>query len=321
MEHTSPDQQGEEGLEAAAGDQGVDMQEGDPPDLLSCKESQTDVSSQDIASLTEQLKELKMQNEQKYTPDDYKDPEKVKYFTGLPNHNVLMTVFNFVKAGLIQAGPGCLTPFKTLLIGLMRLRLNMPIAVLSHMFEISNATASRAYNAAIETMYVYLKPLIYWPEKQQRRETMPRCFKTNFGMSVTVIIDCFEIFTERPSDLKARALTWSSYKHHHTAKFLIGITPQGVICFISKAWGGRVSDKYLTENSGFLDKLEPGDCVLADRGFNIADSVASVFASLALPAFTKGKKQLAPHEIESTRKIANVRIHVERVIGRYPHAG
>ena len=47
-------------------------------------------------------------------------------------------------------------------------------------------------------------------------ETMPHCFKRNFGLSVTVVIDCFEIFTERPSDLQARALTWSPYKHHHS---------------------------------------------------------------------------------------------------------
>ena len=35
-------------------------------------------------------------------------------------------------------------------------------------------------------------------------------------------------------------------------------------------------------------------------------------ASLCIPAFTKGKDQLAADEIERTRNIANVRIHVER---------
>ena len=34
-----------------------------------------------------------------------------------------------------------------------------------------------------------------------------------------------------------------------------------------------------------------------------------------IPAFTKGKDQLDPVDVESTRGIANVRIHVERVIG------
>lgn len=38
-------------------------------------------------------------------------------------------------------------------------------------------------------------------------------------------------------------------------------------------------------------------------------------AGLNIPAFTKGKNQLDPFDVEKTRKIANVRIHVERVIG------
>ena len=42
--------------------------------------------------------------------------------------------------------------------------------------------------------------------------------------------------------------------------------------FVSKGWGGRVSDVFLTENCGFLQKLLPGDLVLADRGFTVQDS-------------------------------------------------
>ena len=66
---------------------------------------------------------------------------------------------------------------------------------------------------------------------------------------------------------------------------------------------------------GFLKKLIPGDVVLADRGFDIESSVAVMGAKLNIPAFTRGKSQLTAKEIESTRKIASVRIHVERVIG------
>ena len=36
---------------------------------------------------------------------------------------------------------------------------------------------------------------------------------------------------------------------------------------------------------------------------------------MAIPSFTKGKKQLTGIDVEQTRRIANVRIHVERVIG------
>ena len=37
--------------------------------------------------------------------------------------------------------------------------------------------------------------------------------------------------------------------------------------------------------------------------------------SLEIPAFTKGMPQLSPVDVEKTRKLANLRIHIERVIG------
>ena len=105
-------------------------------------------------------------------------------------------------------------------------------------------------------------------------KAMPMEFRKNFKQSV-VIIDCFEIFIERETNLKARAQTWSNYKHHNTVKFLIGISPQGAISFISKGWGGRESDVHLTENCGILDKLLRGDLILADRGFNIHETLCN----------------------------------------------
>ena len=54
---------------------------------------------------------------------------------------------------------------------------------------------------------------------------------------------------------------------------------------------------------------------MVDRGFTIAESVMFQQAQLAIPAFTKGKDQLDPVDVEKTRGIANVCIHVERVIG------
>ena len=107
---------------------------------------------------------------------------------------------------------------------------------------------------------------------------------------ITVIIDCFEVFIDRPSNLLARAQTFSSYKHHNTIKVLIGNSPQGTITFIAEAWGGRIyihPSRFLTENCGFLaiDKLIPGDVVMVDRGFMIHDRVLFQQSQLVIPAF------------------------------------
>ena len=65
---------------------------------------------------------------------------------------------------------------------------------------------------------------------------------------------------------------FSSYRNHYTVKILIGITPQGSISFVSKAWGARISDKFLAENFRILKNILRGDLVLADRGFTMRKS-------------------------------------------------
>ena len=59
-----------------------------------------------------------------------------------------------------------------------------------------------------------------------------------------------------------------------------------------------------------------GDCILADRGFNIKEELSALGATLKIPSFTKGKKQLSGGEVDTSRRLSSVRIHVERVIGR-----
>ena len=80
-------------------------------------------------------------------------------------------------------------------------------------------------------------------------------------------------------------------------------------------WGGRASDRCITMNSGLLDLLENDDVVLADCGFTISDDISLHGAKLEIPAFTSGKKQLSLREVEESKRLSKVRIHVERVIG------
>ena len=58
------------------------------------------------------------------------------------------------------------------------------------------------------------------------KEGHANVFSGIFWEKVAIIIDCFEIFLDRPTNLQARAFTWSNYKHKNTTKVLIGIVPQ-----------------------------------------------------------------------------------------------
>ena len=64
-----------------------------------------------------------------------------------------------------------------------------------------------------------------------------------------------------------------------------------------------------------MHKLLPGDVVIADRGFTVGDYCGMVMAEIRLPPFTHGKKQLAKVDVDWSRELSTVRIHVERVIG------
>ena len=70
------------------------------------------------------------------------------------------------------------------------------------------------------------------------------------------------------------------------------------------------------KQSGYLQHLNRGDLVMADKGFTIQDELASVGAKLALPHFMKRKKQFTKEESEHNKKIASLRIHVERYMER-----
>ncbi|KAM9318965.1 uncharacterized protein KZ484_023277 isoform 1-T1 [Pholidichthys leucotaenia] len=267
-----------------------------------------DALRDEVIELKTTIRNLKFDEKSLVDNDD-----RVQALTGLPSYAKLEVVFDTVKAHLKTNSS--VTVYQQIILALMRLRMNLPLHLLAVLFWVSVPTVSGLFNNTVDVMYSVLTPaLVFWPEREHLRMTLPMSFRSVFK-ECACIVDCFEIFIDKPSDLRARAQTYSQYKHHNTIKYLIGITPQGVVSFISKGWGGRTRDKHITENSGFLKNLSPGDVILADRGFLVRDSVNLYNAKLEIPAFTKGKKQLSPVDVEATRGLAAVRIHVERVIG------
>ena len=243
--------------------------------------------------------------------------DMVTYYTGLPNFETLTLVFDLAQKVMPNSkehGNRKLTNFDEFLLVMIKLRLNLQNKDLGYRFKISKSSVTQISHKWLNILYYALKFLIRWPSREELRATIPECFREKFSNTV-VIIDCTEIFIERASNLLARSQTWSTYKSHNTFKYLIGVTPQGMISFVSKAWGGRVSDKAITQECGILNKLLPGDVVLADRGFTIFDLVEQYQAHAKLPAFTKGKNQLEAKEVATSRELARVRIHVERLIG------
>ena len=139
----------------------------------------------------------------------------------------------------------------------LKIRLNLHYDDIAYRFNVNKGTVSRHFHTVLDILYVKTKSLIQWPDREVLRLTMPTSFR-KFFKKCAVIIDCTEVFVERPADLLARAQVWSNYKHHSTIKFLLGITRQGTISYVSKCAGGRISDKEIVERSSFVNFLLPG---------------------------------------------------------------
>ena len=55
---------------------------------------------------------------------------------------------------------------------------------------------------------------------------------------------------------------------------------------------------------------------MADRGFPIKEDLLLRHATLTIPPSAKGQEQMSTKDVETTKHVANLRIHVERAINR-----
>lgn len=203
-----------------------------------------------------------------------------------------------------------------LLLFLMKLKHGLTFAALGALFCVHRTTASRIFYCMLDTIFSKTQGWLIWHHREVTQEAMPPSFREKYPMC-RVIIDCTEVPIERPAEVSEQVNTWSNYKSDFTLKFLVGTTPSGFIQFVSKVFGGRSSDTYITGNSGLLDYLEPNDLVMADKGFpNIRCELDQRQVTLEMPPFARMNEQFTADEVQRTYKVASHRIHVERCIQR-----
>ena len=120
---------------------------------------------------------------------------------------------------------------------------------------------------------------------------------------------------EKPNNPEAQQVTFSSHKNSNTLKALVGIVPKGGISFVSALYGGSISDKEpVTQKSGLIEKLQYGDVIMGDRGFNIQEMLACKGVKVNVPPFMNESGQFDESELLETRRIASLRSHVVRAM-------
>ena len=275
--------------------------------------------------------------------DNFLCDEDMAFYTGFPSYGVFMATYNYLNPGergenirywlsvskdvgpeyyekdpQLGVGPGkprTLNSKVEFFLVMCRLRQGFAERHLGHLFNISQSTVSRIVISWVNFMYLRFGLLNIWPSRKVVDDTMPQDFKNKYP-NTRAIIDCTEIKCQMPSSLLLNSELFSSYKNNTTLKGLIAISPAGHISFISQLYTGSISDKEITERSGFLDlPFDANDSVMADKGFTIQD-LLPVGVSLNIPPFLGSSSQMSAEDVVKTQSIASLRIHVERSINK-----
>ena len=167
------------------------------------------------------------------------DDDKCRFYTGL-TWAVFIRTFHYIASSVPMKGIPTVPPIDQFFYMLVKLKHGLRCEYLADQIGIPESTLIDHFWKWLDATYIKLHFLIKWPDRDFIFGIIPPAIKKLFPR-LTGIIDCFEIFVEAPSNLKARAQVWSSYKRHTTMKFLISCNPLGAIHFLSKAWGGDVS--------------------------------------------------------------------------------
>ncbi|GFT23885.1 THAP-type domain-containing protein [Trichonephila clavipes] len=178
-----------------------------------------------------------------------------------------------------------------------------------------DSTVSRDFNFVTDVLYEKLKLQDVFPSKDQVIRYIPPPFRM-YCKNVRIIVDCTEIEVQKPSSPMEQQMTFSRYKNANTFKGMIGITPNGAISFISELFTGSISDKEVFIRSKLMDRLEPNDVVIADKGFLIANELEKIGCKLYRPIFLEDKTQFDISEMVSNCQLSKKRVTVERAISK-----
>lgn len=184
--------------------------------------------------------------------------------------------------------------------------------MLSDIFGISPGTGSRIFITWVLFLSKELQFLLPFSTTSDL-DAIVKPKELQSIVNLRAIIDCTEFYIQKPTKIASQRSTHSHYKSSNTFKLLISISPIAHFNFVSRLFTGSISDKEIVKESGFLEQLQPGDVVMADKGFNIQDLLALRETRLLAPPMMR-RGNISCGASTATRRIANVRVHVERMI-------
>ena len=180
-----------------------------------------------------------------------------------------------------------LRPIDGMFLCMIRLRTGMTSEHVAWLFGVGVATVSRVFEMWLMHMHVCFQVCFPPPDAKMRQHSCPKEFIAKFKTDYAYIVDCSDLEMQVGSDPQIQYATWSDYHHFNGAKFLGAVTPCGAFAYSSKAYPARATDNAVTELCGFLEYLEKGDTIVADKGFTVFYLLNKLEVSLYIPPFKR----------------------------------
>ena len=247
------------------------------------------------------------------------DPEGLHHYTGLESYDKFLLLYNCLGQSVHELFyfNDCippLSPIDQLLVTVMKLRFTWDDFEICRRFKITQQMLTNIFVTWINFLCLQLEDLGFWVDRDLVRFYSPQDFYHKYP-TTRVIVDGTECPMSKPKQPLAQQATFSTYKNRNTAKVLVGSTPGGLISYCSEAYGGAASDRQIVERSNMVTMCDPGDSIMADKGFNVQDLFERYDVQINIPTFFKKKNQISGKTIKSDRMISSKRVHIERLIG------
>ena len=248
-----------------------------------------------------------------------KDDKAIHFYTGLESYLKFMFVLNTLGPAAyclnyIYHSVENISVPNQLFMTLMKLRRYTTNFELSRMFGVSENSVKNIIFTWILFMAKQWREINIWPSRNLVRYFSPSDFKSKFP-TTRVVIDGTECPIKKPKAPRAQQSTFPTYKIKNTVKTLIGATPGGLISYVSPLFGGSTSDRQIVERSNLFSMCDPGDSIMADKGFNVQDLFAPFDVAINIPTFFRKRNRLTGNIVLHDRKISSKRVHIERLIG------
>lgn len=200
-----------------------------------------------------------------------------------------------------------LQPIDEFFLFMVHLALGLEPLDLATLFHIKQFTANEIINTWANFLYLFLGSVGIWMSKDYAKAHLPEEF--NKFPDTQVVISCIDVRCQTSSILLEENEMFTDFKPFCILKAMVGMTPNGVVTFVSKLYPKSISNRQLFIQSGIIPLLTSDMAIMVDKSFRVRDLVQ---CKVHHPVFLSKLQHVTVGRVKPSR----LRLHVEKTMQR-----